>query len=246
MTEEDFYRLASERREVPHPTTFRLTVYCYDRNSKGYTRDSKKKEWTLRLWHMSSFYTSKDQAVESLRQYIGSEDANPVHNALIQQICQDRPIAEGDIARWWLFDGAGQEIDHSVCSDIVTEEMTVDDVFFGRKPEEIRFKAGDIVEVLYDDKIYLAILNGAPGTIQEMWQDYKWRCEKWGEPLPDKYGCDHFRESMSDCYYYLTDNLFDPDVPPYAVFNPTFAPTKKAVAELTALYTRWEASIAEG
>ena len=244
MTKEEFYKLATSPKEIAGFAIYRLTIYIYRSESKKYKKNGRTGNWYLRLYHDSNLYSSKELATEALITHIKElSDSECMHSALIQKIWLDRPFEERNVMRWWLYDANGNEIDHSVCSDRIPENLTIHDVYFGRNPEEIRFKAGDIVEVLYDDTVYLSVLNDVPATIEQMWEEHYKRCERRGEPAKDVYDCDHFRDAMSDGYWYMQDNGIDIDEPTYRFMRPTFEPSPEAKEKLTSLYKRWKENV---
>ena len=247
MTREEFFHLATDGSCIDYPSVYKLTVFTYDSRTTCYHKDEEICLWSFPLSHMSNLYSSKETAEEALHSHIIglTDDNDHVHSALIQRLCLDMPIMENVVAQWWLYDRDGNEIDHSICADNYFGEKTINGVYLGRKQNEIRFKSGEIVEVRTNDIAFLAIVNGLPPTIQEIWEFYQDRCKTFGEPAYGKYDSIHFRDSMSDCYFYLSGTGYDPDIPTYNVIRPTFTPTEDVVKELTERYLRWESNVGD-
>lgn len=246
MTKEEFYYLAGNKPEITLPTVYKLIIYSFDKDVKHYHKNCKTEEWYLTLSTVQNLYSSKESAENALISYINSSEDGwgQIHHALIQRILLDEKVNEGGTTQWWLYDSTGTEIDHSLCSDIVTDEMTVYDVFFGRKPNEIRFKPGDIVEYMdVDNQLHLTVLNDTPPTIEMMWQHYEDSVNKQEPNSVGKFNEPYFVGAMKDMYYFIQSNGFDPDAPVYCFFKPTLSVPEKAKKELTARYKRWKAHV---
>ena len=243
MTKEEFYHLAINKPEITTPTVYKLIVYTFDKNFKHYRKNSKTGDWYLNLSTIENLYTSKESAETVLLSYIKSHEDRwcRIHHALIRRIYLDEPINGGGTVEWWLYDNTGIEVDHSVCSDIVTDEMNIHDVFFGRKPDEIRFRPGDIVEYIgLDNKVYLTILNDIPPSVVMMWQSYINVEKRCGPNQDDKFEEPYFICCMKDMYYYIQNDGFDPDAPVYCFFKPTLPIPQNARQELNNRFKRWK------
>lgn len=246
MTKEEFLTLAKHKPEITSPTVYKLIIYTYDKNAKSYRKNGKTGEWYLTLSTGANLYSSKESAESALLSYINSPEdlLGQIHHALIQRIYLDENVNGGGTVQWWLYDSVGIEIDHSVCSDIVTDVMSIHDVFLGRNTEEIRFKPGDIVEFLTcDNKVFLTILNDTPPTVERMWQSYEDAVKRCGPSKDGFYEEPYYICSIKDMYYYIQRDGFDPDAPVYCFFKPILTVPKKAKEELTARYERWKDSI---
>ncbi|MCM1139188.1 MAG: hypothetical protein NC453_11520 [Muribaculum sp.] len=69
---------------------------------------------------------------------------------------------------WWLYGPTGKLIDHSWCDSRHYAEAPFTK-FRGRPKSSIRFKAGDIVEVLDGDEVRLAVATQSPADIEWCW-----------------------------------------------------------------------------
>lgn len=96
--------------------------------------------------------------------------------------------------------------------------------FYGRPEEKIRFKMGDIVEVIgFGHTAELSIVSSHPWTPQEV--------ENWNKELEKKYGKGIIRmDSSDDCY--LTHSLGLGNTHCHPACANVFAPTKKVPATL--------------
>ena len=90
-----------------------------------------------------------------------------------------------------LYDPDGKLLDKTFCSYLDRDFNTEFGRFRGRPQEAIRFKDGDIVEVLCGDEVTLAVASGSSPTIERCWglrerisQDRHWQ-RKDGKTLTD-------------------------------------------------------------
>lgn len=79
---------------------------------------------------------------------------------------------EEDEVSWRLYSNRGELIDHSWHEACLTRHSSV---FRGRPKSSIRFKAGDIVEVLNGNEVRLAVATQSPIDIEWCWE-YRNRC----------------------------------------------------------------------
>lgn len=238
MTKEEFYNLAKKRAEIIDESVYKLTVRYY-REKKGiYNQTHGKEEWFYKLCRLSRIYTTKDRAEKAMKQFLTCSKRN--HSALIERLALDGPIGMGSLLEWWLYDKDGEMIDYSVCSYRFEDNPSIQDIYMGRTPEMIRFKPGDIVEVINDCRVHLEVLNGVPPTIEEMWQKYDSAVKKIGMPRTGDYSPEYFSDYMAESYFYLSQSGFDPDVPSYMVMKPTFPVPEKAKEILTTRFNTWQ------
>ena len=243
MNKEEFFHLAENKPEISHPTVYKLIVYTFKKDIHHYRYKSKTGVWSLNLSPIENLYSSKEKAEDALHNYINSPEElwGQIHSAIIKRIYLDEKINEGGTVQWWLYDNIGKEVNHSVCSDIVTDEMNIHDVFFGRKSDEIRFKPGDIVEYMgFDNKVYLTVLNDTPPSRERMWLSYLDTVKRYGPNQDGNFEEPYFIGSMRDMYYLIQSDGFDPDFPAYCFFKPTLPIPEKARQELIARYKRWD------
>ncbi len=76
--------------------------------------------------------------------------------------------------------------------------------FYGRDPKTIPFKEGDIVEVVENDFVHLAIIWSLPATIEDLeedWADYK--------NAKDKTELDIYPDESDDVYYTVNTMYYD-------------------------------------
>lgn len=247
MTKEQFYHLATHHPDLKSTSVFRLTVRQYDRDTKKYHKVRGKGDYYFKIRSSSNLYTSKESASAALTDFIRYADElnlSRLHSALIERIPVNIPFDRDGILQWWLYDNQGYQIDKSVCSLEDKEELDLNDVYFGRKKEEIRFKEGEIVEIVCGDNVFPAILNGVPANIDEMWQRHEDYVIKRG-PAPDgKYPYGWYDDCVfRDTYFYLESDGFDPDTFPFNVLKPTFDLPSGLMEELKERYLRWKKDI---
>lgn len=80
---------------------------------------------------------------------------------------------ERDNVSWRLYSKHGEMIDHSWHEARLKGDLP--SVFRGRPESSLRFKAGDIVEVLQGNQVRLAVATHSPTTIEWCWE-YRKRC----------------------------------------------------------------------
>ena len=108
--------------------------------------------------------SSLEKAEEYMRDYI--QEPNLMEGAyafFIREVPLDVPAEGGDCLSECVYDIHGQLLDRSNCSSV----PSMPGVFEGRSPEQIRFKPGDIVEVLDCGEVHLAFVGSVPPSCEE-------------------------------------------------------------------------------
>ena len=246
MTKEEFYNLASNRPEITGDSIYKLTVREYRKDVKGYEKDPETKDWCYPISLQSSWYTSKKKAERHLYDFIkgeGKTHRNRIHSFIIERVSANIPLEDSGELEWWFYNSAGEEIDRSVCAWEIKKSPSFQNVYLGRKPEEIRFEMGDIVEIIQDDKVFLSVINGLPPTIEEMWELYEDEFKRKGIKVDEKIAAGEFSDSMKDMYFYIQSDGFDPDEIPYHIVKPIFEVPQDAKDQLAGRYHRWKSYI---
>ena len=192
MTKEEFFKLAQySRQPVTQDCIYNLTIRrifkCLDDYGDVYLKEK------LSLYYPPLFYSTKEEAIEAMNNYIENQDDDLIiHSILIKRIPINVPVKECvDYIDWWMYDWDGIEIDHSVCCQCCPSEP-VKAVYFGRKPDEIRFKVGEVVEILNPYGIDLGIIIRRPSSIDDMWNKYNEEIKKNGEIEDGTYPINYF------------------------------------------------------
>lgn len=190
MTKEEFYKLAALRPEMPEASVYRLTVLAYHRDNKGYHK-SEDDEWVLDLEVVSPMYfTSREKAEDTLANVADELIMfRKMHSAVIDRLPLDTGFQQMPVA-WWQYDNTGRLVDHSVCSPFhAFDKGTPGGKFFGRREDEIRFKAGDFVEVYDEDpstgqaRVKIEKIVQSPNTVEEEWVEFDKSQQGMGEYL---------------------------------------------------------------
>lgn len=113
---------------------------------------------------------------------------------------------------------------------------------FGRKEDEIRFKSGDIVELLHTNDVSLAVLNDVPATIDEVWTRHKKLCDE-EKPSPNNKFRLLLPSGDRDEYYYINSVWYDFDTAPYMIFKPTFKISQNVRKIFEGLYQSWKDNV---
>ena len=238
MTKEEYFNLAENKPGMTDDSIYKLTIRTVRSDTKGYRKSPDVEEWSYRIFNFSTYYSSRENAVKAFIDYLPKNKC--IHSALIERLAINLPVDDSDNLEWWTYDRNGNEVDKSFCTSRFDEKPTIHDVYFGRRPEQIPFEIGEIVEIVNGDRVYLQVLNGIPPTLDKMWELYDNRVKKWGEPESGSFSTDYFADPMAEQYFYLRPDGFDPDVPPFFVMKPVFSIPKKAKEILTGRYNRWK------
>lgn len=227
MTKEEFYKLAGSRQEMPEASVYRLTILAYHRDNHGY-RKSEDDEWVLDLEVVSPMYfTSREKAEEALAN--ASDEMimfRKMHSAVIDRLPLDAGFRQMSVA-WWKYDNEGRMVDYAVCSAFhAFDKHTPAGKFFGRGEDEIRFNAGDFVEVYDEDpatgqvRVKIDKIVKAPNTVAQEWEEFDKVQQRMGDyPFDGLYVSDYFRTAEDDVYltgYYdekSAKNVFAPTFP---------------------------------
>ena len=102
---------------------------------------------------------------------------------------------------------------------------------------------GDIVEVFNEDKAFLAVLNGVPATIDEMWELYEQNKKIDSRLEVFEFESDYFGDVFNDAYFYISEDGFDPDIAPFIVIKPLFTIPEDGERILKARFKRCEANV---
>ena len=114
-------------------------------------------------------YTSSLDHAETMIARAAEEDTRSYcfHVKKYDLDVSSEPIKE-DYGVWWrLYDANGVLIDHTYCSGLLRDQDAVSGVFKGRPEKSLRFKAGDIVEVLDGTEVRLAVVTAVPPTKEQ-------------------------------------------------------------------------------
>lgn len=112
----------------------------------------------------------------------------------------------------WLYDHEGKLIDYNITT---WEEDPYKSAFFGRSAERLRFKKGDIVEVINQDSVNLAVVAADGPSVNWYWGLYNRSKDKRGG---------YFTDASDDCYYLLDGPgfVYHSHTPAVALMRPSF------------------------
>ncbi len=240
MTKEDFFELAKNRPVMKEPSIYRLTVLAYDSHVKGYHKNEDD-EWVLDLEMPAPMYFSSREEAEKVLATANEELTffRKMHSAVIDRLPLDTGFRQMPIA-WWKYDGEGKMTDQSVCSDFHTfDKRTSAGKFFGRRKDEIRFKAGDFIEVYDEDQntggMYVKIVKvlKTPNTIEQEWEEFD-KCQQsaGNYPFNGFYVSAYFNDAIADNYLCFSSDFHD-EQPVKKVFAPTFPIPEEVMESLS-------------
>ena len=182
LTKVQFLYLADNRPEITVESIYQLQVYKIRSKSGGcspkfpdcYERNNPEGNWTLPIEDVGIGYfsTFEEAETELHRCHI----IWPCHSVIIRRMPIDRYLG-AEWLEWWLYDGKGQLIDRSVCTPFFDQQPEyISGRYMGRKEDSVRFKKGDIVEVMDDrnpGQVYLGIVESVPMSPEQMWTNHE-------------------------------------------------------------------------
>lgn len=119
------------------------------------------------------FFTSLDDAQAHLQKLVEDNKKGEYSVCYYRHVITQIPIGKNAYhsGATWLYDGDGTLVDYS----IVTQEGDIyDHHYFGRSNDRLRFKRGDIVEVMgHDNEVYLSLLIGDVPDVEWCWEYYQ-------------------------------------------------------------------------
>lgn len=134
----------------------------------------------------SYMFLSLDEAETHMRQNLTKVE--DTYCFLITQLPVGEPV--DDEGARWLYDAHGRMVDYSVTTN---EADPLKSKFYGRPASRVRFKKGDIVEVMARGAVHLAVVAADFLPIEWFWHRYA--------GLPNSLG--YFIDDTDDSYYLL-------------------------------------------
>ena len=180
-------------------------------------------------------YDSKEHAEEAMLDYIALEKRNyskwedrDYHDDCLGYFLEE--VLVHNVFATFYINERPQKCYSFTADGVLNDYVALDEFrwYSGRKTEAIRFKVGDVVEVVDGGIAELAIVGGLPMT-----EEYYRRLEE----DPDE--CEHpshFLDESDDCYLVYTLGEVGSHFHPvcYKVFRPTHPVPEKVVAQLRA------------
>lgn len=223
MTFEEYKKLAENPQFPDRPAIFKVEVYAISScGSKKYYRRTMSEPWKYSEIYCMTFEEAK-QHLHHLHNEMDRIEFEK-YCAYIYQI----PInINSPYDRVWLYDHNGNLIDQSYCPLYINDEHFA---FRGRPENAIRFRRGDIVELLNDycDQSKFVIVYKTPPDIETAY--------KMNNQLNKRGNCLDYtddRYTVVDIDIVLTygdDGLICVD--PLRLIKPRFAPPKNIVKDL--------------
>ena len=112
--------------------------------------------------------TSLESAEKVMMKIIAESSVSNILSFNIREVPLDSPCMGSECLKSYLYDSDGTRIDERLFPN-----MLIDDdygIYPGRKPEEIRFKIGDIVEFRCGDEMRLGVVIGFPVSFERAQQ----------------------------------------------------------------------------
>ena len=192
LTYEEFERLANREPNLEGDYIYRLTQLFVDTDKLKNPYPKFDLDYKTSRLFMS---------FEDAKRFLDANKGDDVYCSWITQIPNGASIYEHSAE--WFYDKDGNLLDYSV-QKTYGDHDDLEFCFFGRPTNRQRFKKGDIVEVVSDDDVSLAVLTGNVADVEWCWNYYK-------RTMADKrypyYGLDFTDESTcviegpSYCYH---------------------------------------------
>ena len=178
MTFEEFKALANRQPNLQGSWIYKVTQAIY----KG---DLKHPYPKFELDYSRECYFKTFRSAEKFVK----KHTKDVYCSWIVQIRCGASFEYGRYGAEWLYGQNGELLDYTITQEFFgkAEDFT----FFGRPQSRQRFKIGDIVEVVGDRRVRLAVLNHPIPDVEQCWSIYK-NCQK-RKDLP------YFLDSSDDC-----------------------------------------------
>lgn len=248
LSREEFFWLAEHRPELNMPSIYALQFTFRMSKNRCYRKPRKYEgDW---LFHIlrgeSSYHSSLETAEKALHEIIREEDpVSVIHSVTIKRIPVDVSYGEEEL-EWWLYDNEGNLVDRSLSSPYDNEEKGYfSGRFMGRNETNIRFKRGDIIEMLTNDTSRLVIVSDPPISTEEVWARYKNLKEKRGTDFSSYQRWKYIPSYMADYYFVMDPKGSDIDWPTEWLVAPTLPVTVEARKRLREALNRWLISVNE-
>ncbi len=166
LTYEEFMKLSKNPPQWEGDTLFKLTIVTIDKNQRR--RYPKYDVWE---YSQGFFHTRKEAEQFMCQNTTGKDECG---NRIFCYYLYEEPYATilntGDYISCRVYDEYGQLIEQSLCADLCFDHDCR--MFFGRPAEKVRFKEGDIVEILnlYNDKVSLGVVTYIPVSPERIWR----------------------------------------------------------------------------
>ena len=154
------------------------------------------------------YYPTKEAAEEKILRF----EWEPDLYCFILEACPYGRDVDYKSYRRWVYDDEGNFISETLCSEFEDPKTREQDEYFpGRRPDQCRFKPGDIVEYVFNDTVTLGIVMECPPTPEDI-ADKGSRCSRYGKPFGGK------AEFEEDTYLILSGKV---DLHKYSQFDET-------------------------
>lgn len=132
------------------------------------------------------FFRSLDEAEKYMREEL-------VTPSVYRFVITQRPVGRlsNEHGAQWLYDHTGALIDRTITR--WDSDGGMESLFFGRPAGQLRFKGGDIVEVVGRDKVNLGVVVGTPYPLEWYWENYL------------KHGKEYYFDASDEANYYILE-----------------------------------------
>lgn len=159
MTFEEFKQLAIHPPQKQEKTIFHITTVDIDTEQSNYPAFSVNK-------YGSHAYAESLESAELLVHQFAEGIENLYCIYVTEYPMCERLCFGGNYVSQRVYGPDGTLIEQHLFCDFFTDERDKFRHYRGRLPEQIRFKEGDIVEVLQGDEVTLQVIVGVPPTVE--------------------------------------------------------------------------------
>lgn len=118
------------------------------------------------IWHEEYLFLSFHDAESFIRE---RADDNGTYRFEIAQIPIGKAYELYDIGVGWIYDNKGKLLDYS---STTWDDNSERSIFYGRPKSRMRFKRGNIVEVVCDDHVHLSVVAANGPSVDWVWMIY--------------------------------------------------------------------------
>lgn len=168
MNLEDFTKKALENIVIEEPTLYKLIAQgCYRSEEEG--ESDRVDVYT----HGHYFFPSKEEALAEIDNMIRSRD--DMYRFILLELPYGCDCNGLGSKRSWLYDSKGEFVEYMGCSTLCRGRE--DEKFYGRTPEQNRFKCGAMVEIVVDGCVEPGLVIEVPPTPERALHFSKINCD---------------------------------------------------------------------
>ncbi len=202
ITHEEFMKYAENPPSFDGETFFNLQVITIDRR---YRRRYPK-------YRVDQLYEAYFKTLAEAEEFMRSnrtgkaECDEQIYCYKVYEYPYSRMLCGFDVVSCRVYDELGTLLDQTRCAGAFGNKHLYSN-FFGRPDDQVRFKGGDIVEVLCGDDVRLAVVYYPPSSPEQVWEAFSRKREKFKRHLMERHIKSGGKEENFELYEH--DDYFD-------------------------------------